>query len=254
MYRKSRRLRFPLLLLAVIASTTVLGAGSDPAASLGTVSYDVRYKLGGITTRVATATISWEEDAWKGIPAYHSKAVIEPTPVFRIFISSDYLAEVYFSRDRRSPLYFINPFKYGGKEGKYEYVFRADKKVIESTAVRGDAPPENTTFPLDGRTMDLLSLLHFVRFVELEGKPLEMNILMAAKSYAARLIEQGDDDEKFPGLEAEHILLQMTEHGLMENGSGNEIHIWRSSAPDRRLLGLEVALSSGRMICRIRDL
>lgn len=253
MCRKSLRLKFPLLLLAVIASTTVLGAGGLPAEALGTVTYDVRYKLGGITTKVATATIGWEEDSWKGIPAYHSKAVIQPTPVFRIFISSDYLAEVYFSREQFRPLYFINPFKYGGKEGHYEYIFRTDKKVIESTTLRGSDPPENKTFPLDGRTMDLLSLLHFVRFAEIEKEPIDMHILMAAKSYAARLVYQGKDEEKFPDLVAEHILLQMTERGLMENGSGNEIHIWRAATPDRRLLGLEVALSSGRMICRVRD-
>lgn len=253
MCRKNRKLKFPLLLLAVLASTTVLGAGSIPAESLGTVSYDVHYKLGAITTKVATATISWEKESWNGVPAYHSKAVVQPTPVFRLFISSDYLAETYFSRSEFAPLYFVNPFKYSGKEGKYEYVFRADKKVIESTTVQGDDPPENKTFPLDGRTMDLLSLLHFVRFVEIEDEPIDMHILMAAKSYAARLVFQGEDDEKFPGQDAERLLLQMTERGLMENGSGKEIHLWRSSEDDHRLLGLEVALSSGRMICRIHE-
>ena len=33
----------------------------------------------------------------------------------------------------------------------------------------------------------------------------------------------------------------------MENGSGNEIHLWRSTGADRRLLGLEVPLSTGSM-------
>ena len=35
----------------------------------------------------------------------------------------------------------------------------------------------------------------------------------------------------------------MTERGLMENGSGKEITVWRSTGSDCRILGLETALS-----------
>ena len=79
-----------------------------------------------------------------------------------------------------------------------------------------------------------------------------MHLMMGGKSYAARIVYQGSDTDKLPDLPAERILVKMTDHGLIENGSGNEIFLWRSSAPDRRILGLEVALSTGTMICRIR--
>ena len=103
--------------------------------------------------------------------------------------------------------------------------------------------------------MDLLSLLHFVRFLDLtpDSAPIKMQILMAGKSRDARILYKGIDEEKFPGISAEKILLEMTEHGLMENGSGNEIYIWRSSGPDRRLLALETELSSGAMFVRLRQ-
>jgi len=255
MCRKSRRLKLSLLLLAILAETTVLGAGGMPAEALGTVCYDVRYKLGGLATKVATATIGWEKSSWNGIPAFHSKAVVKPTPVFRLFISSDYLADTYFSQKSVAPLYFVNPFKHNGQDGRFEYVFEEGKKIIESTTVLGDQAPQCKEFPLDGRTMDLLSLLHFIRFLDLkDGKaPLGLNILMAGKSYAAQLSGLGSDPDKFPGQPAEHLLLRMTERGLMENGSGNEIHIWRAATADRRILGLEVDLSSGRMVCTVRE-
>ena len=130
-----------------------------------------------------------------------------------------------------------------------------DNKTIESTSIDEDDEPEYETFPLDGRTMDLLSLLHFVRFLDLtpDSAPIKMQILMAGKSRDARILYKGIDEEKFPGISAEKILLEMTEHGLMENGSGNEIYIWRSPGPDRRLLALETELSSGAMFVRLRQ-
>jgi hypothetical protein len=82
---------------------------------------------------------------------------------------------------------------------------------------------------------------------------MKMQILMAGKSRDARILYKGIDEEKFSGISAEKILLEMTEHGLMENGSGNEIYIWRSPGPDRRLLALETELSSGAMFVRLRQ-
>ena len=40
----------------------------------------------------------------------------------------------------------------------------------------------------------------------------------------------------------------------MENGSGNEIHLWRSTGTDRRLLGLEVPLSTGTMAVSVTNI
>ena len=46
--------------------------------------------------------------------------------------------------------------------------------------------------------------------------------------------------------------LKMIGEGLMENGSGNVIILWRSTGADRCILGVEVALSSGTMIVGAR--
>ena len=222
------------------------------AEAMGTVRYEVRYKLGLLDTRVATATISWEEAAWHHAPAFHSVAIVRPTPAFRLFISSDYYVETYFGKSNLSPLYFVNPFKSGGKDGKYVFEYKKETGTIESTTVYGDNDPICKTFPLDGKTFDLLSLLHFVRFLDLSKTsfPLPLKVLMANNSYPGHLIYQGIDKEKFPGTPTEKLLVQLP-HGLMENGSGNELHLWRATTPDRRILALETPLSTGSMSCRI---
>jgi len=253
---KNCRFRLILLLIpALFAAGTASSRTLPGPESLGDVHYDVRYRIAGMTTQVATATISWEEVEWERQEAFHSAAIIRTAPLFRLFLKAEYTADTYFSRKGFSPLYFINPFKEGGKEGKIEYWYHPDKGVIESLAFWGQGQSESTTFPDDGRTMDLLSLVHFIRFQDFpaDAAPLEVQLLMSGHSYPARLVYQGKDDEKFAEIPAEKILLEMTNHGLMENGSGNEIHLWRAATPDHRLLALEVALSSGEMSCTIQQ-
>jgi hypothetical protein len=219
--------------------------------TLGTARYEVRYKLGALDTRVVTAEITWEESSWNGIPAYYSAATLQTVPFFRLFLGSDYFAETYFSQSELKPLYFDNPFQKKGKTGKYEYLWREDGE-IESTSTLGDQTVFQT-FPNDGRTVDFLSLVHFLRFLDLDTaeEPLPVHILVSGKSYPGELLHLGEDTEKFPDMPAEKILLRLTERGLMENGSGNEIYIWRSSGPDRNILGLETDLSTGSMYARI---
>jgi hypothetical protein len=78
-----------------------------------------------------------------------------------------------------------------------------------------------------------------------------VHILVSGKLYPGELLHLGEDLERFPDMPAEKLLLRLTERGLMENGSGNEIYIWRSSGPDRNILGLETNLSTGSMYARI---
>ena len=108
-----------VVVLSVFTTTAATKAshGASPE-SLGTFNYDVRYKNGLINAKVATATITWEESKWQNRPAYHSSALVKAAPVFALFISSDYVAETYFSHSGLAPLYFINPFKYKGKACK----------------------------------------------------------------------------------------------------------------------------------------
>ena len=220
--------------------------------TLGSAHYEVRYKMGVIDTRVVTAEITWEESSWNGVPAYYSAAVIQTTPFFRMFLASDYFAETYFSQASLKPLYFDNPFQRKGKDGKYEYLFHQDNGEIESWATWGEKT-DYTTFPNDGRTVDFLSLVHFIRFIDpsLAEKPLPMHILISGKSYPAELLYQGEDNEREPGMPAHKFLIRLTERGLMENGSGNEVYVWRSAGADRNIIGMSTELSTGSIYARI---
>lgn len=242
--------KFLLLLSAITLSGIASPAQNLPASALGTVRYDVNYKWGLVNAKVATVTISLEAATWNQLPAYHSNATVKTTPVFSLFVGSDYKTDAYLSRNNLSPLYFINPFKKNGKEGKFEYTYDATRRIIASVTVTDPAQPAvEEDFPLDGRTMDLLCLLHYVRFLPTpsSSQPIPLHVLMGGKSFAAKLHYKGLDSEHFPGQTSEHFLLELTEHGLMENGSGNELQIWRSPGEDRRLLGLEAPLNPGFM-------
>ena len=212
-----------------------------------TLSYDVRYKLGTLDTRVVTAKLTWNDTEWNGIPAYYSTVVLRPTPFFRLFLSKNYFAETYFSQHEPKPLFFANPFKKNGKEGRHEYVYGRD--TIASTSVLETGQVVHASFPNDGRTVDFLSLVHYLRFLDLSQtrEPLPLHILISGKLYPAELRYLGQDLEKYPDAPADKFLLLFTERGLMENGSGKEVYLWRSMAPDHTLLGLETRLSTGSM-------
>ena len=218
--------------------------------TLGTARYEVRYKLGALDTRVVTAEITWEESSWNGIPAYYSAATLKTTPFFQMFLGKDYFAETYFSQSELKPLYFDNPFKKKGKDGKYEYLWKDVE--IESTSTLGDQTVFQT-YPNDGRTVDFLSLVHFIRFLDLSrmAEPLPMHIVISGKSYPAELVYLGEDLEKQPDTPCDKFLLKLSGHGLMEDKSGNEIYLWRSRGADRKMIALETDLSSGTMYARL---
>ena len=245
-----------LLLIPALLSVSAFSlAGKVPAGAAGSVEYEVRYRLGNVTTKVASATISLENDSWEGQSAYHTRAVIRAASVFRLFMNAEYLADAYLSASSLDPLYYLNPFKKNGKDGKVEYVYDRAAHNVRVEAVQPPADPQTVTHPLDNRTMDLLALLHFVRFLDQPSpsQPLRLKVLLGGSAYPGVLTSKGRDSESIPGVEAERFLLHLTERGLMENGSGNVIHLWRSTGPDRRLLGLEVALSTGAMSIRIKE-
>lgn len=219
-------------------------------ASPDTTQYEVHYKLGALDTRVVTAEITWEQSVWEEIPAWYSAAVLRTTPFFRMFLGKDYFAETYFSQSEMKPLYFYNPVK----SGKDEYIYRNETGEIESTVVRKDQTAY-ATFPLDGLTMDFLTLVHFIRFLDLSRakEPLPMHILITGKSYPVEFLHLGEDTDKFPDTPTDKILVRLTERGLMENGSGNEIYLWRSRDDSRTLLRLETELGSGFMYAKIAN-
>ena len=247
--------KFLLLVPALLSVSAFSLMGKVPAGAAGSVEYEVRYRLGNVTTKVASATISLENDSWEGQSAYHTRAVIRAASVFRLFMNAEYLADAYLSASSLDPLYYLNPFKKNGKDGKVEYVYDRVAHNVRVEAVQPPADPQTVTHPLDNRTMDLLALLQYVRFRDFSaGKPVSLKVLMGTEVRSATLTPEGADEERFPGIPAERFRLKFNGRGLMENGSGNELVIWRSAGGERRILGLETALSkSGTMIATIKD-
>lgn len=244
-----------LILSVLLASGAVSGARSLTPEALGSVHYEVRYKLGAITTKVGTATISLEKGEWEDRPAYYTKASIKASSVFRLFLKADSFAECWLDRNSLAPLHYANPITKKGFKGSLEYDYDADSRTIESTIIKSAQDTVRATFPLDGRTLDLLALVHGVRVRDFSPSdpPVQLHVLLAGQSVAATLSYVGLDRETVPDRETDHILLKLIDRGLMENGSGNEIHLWRSRESDCRILRLEAALSSGSMIVTIQE-
>ncbi len=242
-----------ILLLGALLFPCFLSAQAPvPSESLGTVRYEVRYKLKNIETKVAEATISVERSRRADQPVLHAHASVRAQSVFRLFLNAQYLADSYMTPDGFEPVYYMNPVKRGGKEGKFECVY--DKGTVRTEFVRPPADPVIKSLPNDGGTMDLLSLLQFVRFQDFsDGEPRTMHLLMGARSSSATLAFQGIDTERFPGKRTERLHLKMHGLGLMENGSGDEITVWRSTGRDRTLMALETSLGSGMTIVTISE-
>lgn len=243
-----------VLILAALLAPGLLSSAPVSSDALGAVRYEIRYQLKGIVTKVADATFSLEHSTWKQQKVLHARAVIRAASVFRLFMNAEYLADTYLIPATRQPLYYFCPLKKGGKEGKFECIYDGGSGTITSEFVRPACDPVLSTFPLDGRTMDLLSLLQFVRFLDLpEGRSLSLHILKDGESVPSVLTCQGSDTERYPDRNTERFLLTMKGKGLMENGSGNKITVWRSTGSDRNFLGLEVNLGSGMMTVSVKD-
>lgn len=243
-----------LLLLAALTASGLLSSAPVTSASLGSTQYEVRFQGAVVNTKVADATISLEHATWNEQKTLHARAAINAVSIFRLFMNAEYRADCYLVPGTREPLYYMNPIKRAGKVGKFECIYDKESGAISSEFTRPPADPVLTSFPLDGRTMDLLSLLQYVRFLDLaKGKSLSMHVLKGGKSVPAVLTNQGQDTERFPDRTTERFLLTMTGMGLMENGAGNKITVWRSTGSDRTLLALEVDLGSGVMTVSIKE-
>ena len=243
-----------LLLLAALTASGLLSSAPVTSASLGSIQYEVRFQGDVVNAKVADATIFLERATWNGQKVLHARAAINAVSVFRLFMNAEYRADSYLVPETREPLYYMNPIKRAGKVGKFECLYDQESGKIASEFTRPPADPVLTSFPWDGRTMDLLSLLQYVRFLDLaKGKSLSMHVLKGGKSVPAVLTSQGPDTERFPDRTTERFLLTMTGMGLMENGAGNKISVWRSAGGDRALLALEVDLGSGIMVVSIKE-
>lgn len=244
--------RFWFVLLALLLSASLCDARKLPASALGTTTYEIRYTWGAIDAKVATATISLNPESYQGKEAYHSHAFVKTSAVFRLFIGADLTVDSYIDQDELLPIYTINPYRKGGKDCKFEYIYDRAARQVTNLA-QGPKETLETKYPFDGKIFDLLTVLAFVRFLDASDKPVSLKLMLGETAYPAVITYQGKDTERVPGVEAERFQIRLTERGVMENGSGNELTFWRSPGSDRRILGLEAAVNPGHMSIRIKQ-
>ena len=214
-----------------------------------TSMYEVRYILGDLNTKVAKATITTTPTMWEEKDAYKAEINIKVQPFFRPFLHAKYFVEAFVTRPGMQPLYYSTSSSKENawcrySEGEEGIVFWRHYKKKE---------PKALIFPNDGRTMELVSMLYYVRTFDFkEGEPCELKVLIGERALPATLTMEGIDTEKYPGHRAMFIRFVMLERGIMENGSGNEAYLWIDADGSRIPLGLEVALGKrGVMVCNI---
>ena len=212
------------------------------------LTYEVRYKLGALNTKVATATIPLAEDTWEGKEALRSNAAITVQPVFRLFLKADYNAVLYLSADASNPYFYVYPSDKSYSECRY-----AADSVYYHKVPKGQEPLD-FNLPNDNWTMEVFAMLFKLRNVQMEvGEIKKLKLYISGDFRNATLTLIGRNTERFPGRTADFFIINSPEKGLMENGAGNIIKIWRDHNGARPLLGIEVPLGTGTMIANLTD-
>lgn len=240
-----------MLRLLIIPLLMLLGqpvTATDPGQE--SLLYEVRYVNGALNAKVAKASFTLGPSVWEDQDVYRADILITVQPIFRLFMIPKYIVQGYFTRPGMKPLYYYSPTGKGvgwcryteGEEGVYYW--RQVNKMPE---------PEIYTYPNDGRTMELMSLLYFARTYDFQpGEPCQVKMLMGGKSFPVTVILESTDEERYPGHKAQLLHVLFPERGLMENGAGNEAFIWREAEGNRPILGMRVGLGKkSTMICNI---
>jgi hypothetical protein len=238
-----RFLIIPLLMLWVQPDVPDIPDGE-------TCLYEVRYILGDLNTKVAKATLTTTPTIWEEKDAYKADINIRVQPFFRLFLHAKYFVEAYVTRPGMQPLYYSTS---SSKETAWCRYSEGEEGIVFWRNYKKRQEPLTLTFPNDGRTMELVSMLYYVRAFEYkEGEPCELKALIGERALPANLTMEGIDTEKYPGHSAKRIRFFMPERGIMENGSGNEAYLWIDADGSRIPLGLEVPLGKyGIMVCKI---
>ena len=144
---------------------------------------------------------------------------------------------------------------------KLIYEVRYKLGVLNTKVATGVIPLTQDTwegkdaFRSDARiTVQPVFKLFMMRDINLEaGETCQAKTYLGGGFRNVRITMQGTDSERFKGRKADYFIIQTPERGLMENGSGNIIKLWRAHDGTRPVLGLEVPLSKGTMICNLKN-
>lgn len=234
------------LALAACASASAATPEKDkiPDEAVGSVVYDLCFRIFGITAKVATATFTIEESEWEGQPAYLSTAHIATQPLMKAFLKPEYVAKAWYSREDFTPLYFTHPYENGKKKGQYEVIYDYDSLLVHSIITYKGEEPEDKVFNLrDGMHMELLTTLNYIRFHDFPEDAYEkVVLLMPMAASDARICPEED-----------HFLVRVLGKGVLEDSSGHNLLFWRSSDPDRHIVRFETQLGSGTLICILHE-
>ena len=240
-----------MLRFLIIPLLMLMGqAGTPTEPGHEEYKYEVRYLYGALNAKVAIATFGLKPDVWEEQDVYRTDILIKVQPIFRLFMRARYIVEGYFTRPGMKPLYYYTP------DGKGEVWCRyteGDEGVYYWRQLDKMPEPEIYTYPNDGRTMELMSLVYFARTYDFkEGEPCHLKMIMGGRSFPVTITLESTDEERYPGHKAQLLHVLFLERGLMENGTGNEAYIWREAEGSRPVLGMKVGLGKKRtMICNI---
>lgn len=240
-----------MMRLLIIPLLLWMGQAVSPSPSGDEIcQYEVSYILGDLNTKVAMATITTTPTMWEEKEVYKSEINIKVQPFFRLFLHAKYFVEAFVTRPGMQPLYYTTS---SSKENAWCRYSEGEEGIVFWRHFKKKQEPTILTFPNDGQTMELVSMLYYVRTFDFkEGEPCELKVLIGERALPATLTMEGIDTEKYPGHSAKRIRFFMPERGIMENGSGNEAYLWIDADGSRIPLGLEVPLGKyGIMVCKI---
>ena len=229
-----------------------------PADAVGTsVQYDVRFIRGAIRTKMARATISLEPATWEGRDATSATFTVHAVSIFRLLMKGEYNVTTFFDRKDATPYYYTSLIKPKGRPVHHEFFYSGYPDIIKMTKTALDDGEKllDIDFKQDGISMDLASLSLFIRSLKPDNMsaPIRMYILMTQKRVPADIYYMGMDTEFWPGKSLIHYKVLMPERGLMEDASGNELHIWIEPDGHRNMVGLDIDLSKGHVEARLRQ-
>ena len=247
-----KKLVFILALLPLLAFVPERKA--LPEQAKGETRYVVHYTRGSIRAKMATATLTMDDGVWQEKPAYYASFSVRAANVFKLFMLNEYKVHMFLSKDDMHPYYYSFPHRKKGKQRHLEFFYK--EKEVESVLHIEDYPePVRQVFPADEHpTMDVASLSFFLRAIDpagLKDNPLRVNLLLASVEVPADITYVGEDPFFWSGETTQHLMVKMLGRGLLENGSGDEIHVWVSPEPEHPMRGLEILLGKGSVTAKM---
>lgn len=247
----------PILLALFFALLAFAPNGEKPSERADEEAhYKVQYIRGGIRTKMATATLTMYDTDWKGTPAHAAGFSVQAASVFKLFLRNEYKVNLILSKKDLSPYYYSFPHV---KKGKMHYLeFFYGKNEVESVLQIEDTPePVRKIHPKNGLvTLDVASFVFYFRNLDpasLPDKPMRVQVLLGSTDVFASLSYLGKDATFWKGESCFHYVLKMEGRGLLENKSGDEIHVWISSGAERSLRGLEIQLDKGSVVAKMLE-